>query len=81
MSIRKLKRSIIRAEAKKKNYPEHKYLTYFWNELQIKLRGINKRSINMTNGTKPKHLWKSRRLLAEGLIDRQRDARAKAGVK
>lgn len=71
MSIRKLKRSIIREKARKKKYPEHEYLTYLWNELQIKLRGVNKRSVNMSRGTHPKQLWNSRINIAEGIMDRQ----------
>ena len=78
MSMRKIKRSMIKAEAKKRNYPEHKYLTYLWNELQIKLRGVNKRSINMSRGTHPKRLWASRINIAEGIMGRQEEiAKAK----
>lgn len=66
MSMRKYKRSIMRAAGENKGYKPSRFVAMAWNEYQVNKVGRKRRKINVAKGTHPKRSWRNR--IADALM-------------
>jgi hypothetical protein len=58
--MRKYVRELMRVEAKRNKLPYNRAVKYFWNQLQLKTKGLSARDFNQARGTHKKKMWPSR---------------------
>ena len=66
--MRKLIRSILRAEGERKGVKASRYVSREFDDRQIKKYGVTVRRINQAKGTRKRKLWKQNVKLAIELI-------------